>query len=257
MENIIYEKKERIAIITLDRAEKRNALSYELVKELREALTTAEEDTEVKAIILKAEGNTFCAGADLAYLQKLQEFSYEENLDDSKNLMELFRKIYTMGKVVIAQVQGHAIAGGCGLAAVCDFSFVAPEAKFGYTEVRIGFVPAIVSIFLIRKIGEAKTRQMLLSGDLIDATAAKNWGLINYIVPSDELEEKVFDFVQKICISNSGESMAYTKKLIAEVPSLGLVGGLEYATEINAQARSGKDCKSGIAAFLNKEKITW
>jgi methylglutaconyl-CoA hydratase len=257
MNDIKYEKQERIALITLNRPNKRNALSYDLVKDLKEALNIAEEDPDVKVIILKAEGTTFCAGADLAYLQKLQEFSFEENLDDSRNLKELFHKIYTMGKVVIAQVNGHAIAGGCGLAAVCDFSFVVPDAKFGYTEVRIGFVPAIVSVFLIRKIGEAKTRQMLLTGDLIDAATAKSWGLINYVVPSPELADKVLEFAKKICVSNSGESMAYTKKIIAEVPALGLGAGLEYTAEINAQARSGKDCKLGIAAFLNKESINW
>lgn len=257
MENIIYEKQERIAVITLNRPEKRNALSYDLVKELKEALNLAEQDNEVKVIILKAEGTAFCAGADLAYLQKLQSYSYEDNLDDSKNLKDLFYKIYTMEKVVITQVQGHAIAGGCGLATVCDFSFVAPEAKFGYTEVRIGFVPAIVSLFLIRKIGEAKTRQMLLTGDLIDAATAKNWGLINYIVPLFELNDKVKDFALKMCTNNSGESMAYTKKIIAEVYALGLGVGLDYAAEINALARAGKDCKKGITAFLNKETINW
>src|SRR5258706_15353998 len=129
--------------------------------------TEAESVAAVKVIVLGATGEAFCAGADLAYLQKLQHFSFEENLNDSRHLRDLFLKIYTLKKVVIAQVQGHALAGGCGLATVCDIVFAVPEARFGYTEVRIGFVPAIVMVFLLRKLGEQKAKQLLLGGELM------------------------------------------------------------------------------------------
>ncbi len=159
--NIEYAVADRIGYITLNRPDKRNALSFDLVKELKEAFARAEDDAAVKVIVLRANGEAFCAGADLAYLQNLQKFSHVENLADSNHLKELFLQIYILKKVVIAQVQGHALAGGCGLATVCDFSFSVPEAKFGYTEVKIGFIPAIVMVFLIRKIGEGKARHLL------------------------------------------------------------------------------------------------
>ncbi len=147
--------KDRIGYIVLNRPDKRNALSPEMVSELKLAFKKAEDNAAVKVIVLKANGESFCAGADLAYLQDLQKFSYEENLADSRHLKELFLQIYTLRKVVIAQVQGSAMAGGCGLATVCDFVYAVPESKFGYTEVKIGFIPAIVMVFLLRKIGEA------------------------------------------------------------------------------------------------------
>src|SRR5690606_36237829 len=144
--------------------------------------------------VLNAAGEAFCAGADLAYLQQLQNFSFEENLTDSNQLKELFLNIYTHPKVVIAQVQGHALAGGCGLASICDWVFSVPEAKFGYTEVRIGFIPALVSVFLLRKLGEGAARELLLSGELIAAERAQAIGLINRVVSADKLEAEVNDF---------------------------------------------------------------
>lgn len=257
MNYITYEVKNRIGYITLNRPEKRNALNYEVVGELKEAFTQAELDEQVKVIILKAEGKAFCAGADLAYIQQLQENTYEENLEDSNHLRELFEKIYTMGKVVIAQIQGHAIAGGCGLATVCDFGFTVPEAKFGYTEVRIGFIPAIVKVFLLRKIGEMKAKKLLLSGELIDATTAKDYDLVNEVVPADQLESTVEGFAQLLIEKNSGQSMALTKQMIANVQAMDVKEGLDYAAEMNARARATEDCKKGIASFLDKSPISW
>src|SRR5438105_10242294 len=194
MDLVLYEVNERIGYITLNRPEKRNALSHELVAELKGALTQAESDPSAKVIVLRASGEAFCSGADLAYLQQLQNFSYEENLADSNHLKELFLKIYQLKKVVIAQVQGHALAGGCGLATVCDFVFAVPEAKFGYTEVKIGFVPAMVLVFVIRKIEEERAKQLLLSGDLVQGTDALTLGLINFVVSKDLLEAKTEEF---------------------------------------------------------------
>jgi len=180
MENKIrYEVNNRIGYITLNRPEKRNALNEEMVMHLQEAFTKAENDASVKIIVLRANGDAFCAGADLAYLQQLQKNSFEENLADSRNLMQLFKQIYSLKKVVIAQVEGHAIAGGGGLAAVCDFVFAVPEAKFGFTEVKIGFIPAIISVFILRKLGEAIAKKLLLTGSLFDAETMKNYFLVN------------------------------------------------------------------------------
>jgi methylglutaconyl-CoA hydratase len=255
--NIEYTTADRIGYITLNRPDKRNALSFELVKELKEAFARAERDDAAKVVVLRANGEAFCAGADLGYLQNLQNFSYEENLADSNHLKELFYQIYTLKKVVIAQVQGHALAGGCGLATVCDFSFSVPEAKFGYTEVKIGFIPAIVMVFLLRKIGEGKARQLLLSGDVIKAEQAQQQGLINKVVNREQLQDEVSMFAQSLITSNSGHSMMLTKKMIAEVQSMSLEDALSFASASNAKARASDDCKRGIASFLNKEKLSW
>jgi methylglutaconyl-CoA hydratase len=251
------EIKNRIGYITLNRPEKRNAISKEMIGGLMEALWTLEQDEKAKVIVIKAEGKAFSAGADLAYLQELQNYSYQENLEDSEYLKKLFYKIYTMPKPIIAQIQGHALAGGCGLATVCDWSFAVPEAKFGYTEVKIGFIPAIVMVFLIRKIGEGKARHLLMGGEIIAAEEAKAMGLINEVVPGEELQQRVAEFAEKLALSNSGSAMAMTKKMIAEVQGISIENALNYAAGCNAKARASEDCKRGIASFLSKENLSW
>ena len=252
-----YEVKNRVAYITLNRPERRNALSYELIAKLKEEFTQAEKDDAVKIIVLKANGKAFCSGADLESLQQLQKNTEEENLADSRHLKELFQQIYTLKKIVIAQVEGHALAGGCGLATVCDFVFAVPEAKFGYTEVKIGFIPALVMVFLIRKIGEMNARYLLLSGELVSGDEAIKYGMVNRIVEKDNMQNAVDEFAQQLITNNSAQSMATTKKMIAEVSSMKLEEALDYAAKMNAKARSSEDCKRGIEAFLNKKPITW
>jgi methylglutaconyl-CoA hydratase len=257
MHSVEYKVDERIATITLNRPGKRNALNHELIAELKAGFRQAEHDPQVKVIILKANGEAFCAGADLAYLQQLQKFSLEENLQDSNHLKELFLSIYTHPKMVIAQVQGPALAGGCGLATVCDWVFAGPEARFGYTEVKIGFIPALVSVFLLRKIGEGAARELLLGGDLISAEKALSMGLINRVVGAENLEQEVVGFARKMISTNSATAMGLTKKLIAQIPGRSLNDALNLAAGMNAEARTTDDCKRGIEAFLNKEKIIW
>lgn len=257
MNSVLYEVKDRICYLTLNRPEKKNALNAELVSSLQKAFAQAESDQAAKVIVLRANGNVFCSGADLESLQALQKNSFEENIQDSNHLKTLFLQIYTLKKVVIAQVQGHALAGGCGLAAVCDFVFSVPEAKLGYTEVRIGFVPAIVMVFLLRKVGEQRAKQLLLSGDLVKGEETVQLGLVNKIVPQEKLEEEVFNYAQGLIKNNSIQSMELTKQMIANVQSMSLNEGLDYAASMNAKARSSEDCKRGIAAFLNKEKLSW
>jgi len=256
--NITYSINDRIAYITLNRPEKKNALNFELVAELRNAFTEAEEDLQVKVIVLKANGNVFCAGADIESLQKLQKNTFEENLEDSNHLKELYKQIYLLRKIVIAQVNGHAIAGGCGLVSVCDFAYSVTEATFGYSEVKIGFIPAIVMIFLIRKIGEARAKELLISGQFIEAEEAVSYGLINKTAEDqDQLEQLVTAFAKKLCEANSEYSMMMTKKMIAEVQNMNLDDALNYASKKNAEARSSDDCKRGISNFLEKKKFVW
>ncbi len=257
MSLIEYRVEDRIAIISLNRPEKRNALNGTMVAELREAFVRAANENAAKVIVLKANGKVFCAGADLEYLQQLQNNTYEENLEDSDNLKELFLSIYRNPKVVIAQVHGHAIAGGCGLASVCDFVYTVPDAGFGYTEVKIGFVPAIVKVFLLRRIGEGRAKELLLTGEWITAEKALEIGLVNKIVKPAELDKVVRNFARSLCENNSGQSMALTKKMIAEIQSMDLLEATDYAAKMNAQARDTVDCKKGIASFLNKEDLKW
>jgi methylglutaconyl-CoA hydratase len=254
---IRYAAVDRIGYITLNRPDKRNALNADVVTELKQAFEFAENDENCKVVVLRAAGDVFCAGADLGYIQELQGFGYTDNLEDSTHLMQLFHQIYTLKKLVIGQVQGHALAGGCGLAAICDIAFAVPEAKFGYTEVKIGFIPAIVSVFLLRKIGEARTKQLLLSGDVVPAQTALDLGLITFLCPSEELADKVQAYAQRLARENSGQSMEVTKEMLARLPELALEDGLRYAAQRNAEARGSVDCRRGIAAFLNKEKISW
>ena len=252
-----YNCEERVGFITLNRPEKRNALNAQFVSELKEAFTHAEKDTDCKVIVLKAKGDAFCAGADLAYLQELQSNSYDKNLADSTHLMELFQQIYTLPKVVIAQVQGHAIAGGCGLASVCDLAIATTESKFGYSEVKIGFIPAIVSVFLIKQIGVAKSKELLLTGKIVSAEDAQSFGLINKVSAKEKLESSVMDIAQSLVNTASADSLALTKLLINEVSDKSISEGFKWAAEMNAKARETNDCKKGIAAFLNKEKLNW
>lgn len=257
MKYIDYTIQNRKAYIILNRPEKRNALSHELVAELKEAFKLAEGDDQVKVIILKANGEAFCAGADLAYLKQLRSYSHDENLADSNHLKELFLLIYCLKKIVISQVEGHALAGGCGLATVCDFVFAVPTAKFGYTEVKIGFIPALVMVFLLRKIGEGKAKQLLLTGDLIPADEAMQLGLVNKVVSSDEIVNYVETFAQRLVDTNSQHAMMLTKSMITQVQSMSLTEALSLASEMNANSRESIDCKKGIDAFLSKNKIIW
>jgi methylglutaconyl-CoA hydratase len=258
MKTISIAIENRIGYITIQRAEKRNALNAELITELSESFDAFETDDKVKVIVIKADGTTFCSGADLESLQEMQNNTYEQNLADSNRLKDLYYKIYTFKKIVIAQVQGHALAGGCGLVSICDFSFSVPEANFGYTESRIGFVPAIVLSFLVRKIGENKARMMLLTGNVIKASEAYHIGLITHICENEkDLIKSVYEFATSIIEHNASSSIELTKKLFYSLPNLPLEEALTIAASTNALARQSEDCKKGIAAFLNKETLKW
>ncbi len=254
---ITYTVSGKRADIVLNRPDKRNAFNAMLVEELRYAFTQADQDPMVKVVVLRAAGQVFSAGADLEYLQSLQENTYEKNLADSEFLMGLYKQIYTMSKPVIAQIEGHAIAGGCGLATVCDFSFAVPEAQFGYTEVKIGFIPAIVMVFLLRKVNERNARELLLTGKLISAEAAHQMGLINGVIEQPFIGAKVDALCNDLIEQTSRLSLQSTKQMIAVIQEMSLDEALAYAAQKNAEARATRDCKYGIASFLEKKKPEW
>lgn len=254
---VLTEIKNRVGYITLNRPEKRNALSPELVDELKSGISAFLSNDEVKVVVLKSADKPFCAGADLAYLAKIRNFSRAENVADSQNLRQLFDLLHKSPKVFISQVEGPALAGGCGLATICDFCFATDEATFGYTESKIGFVPALVMVYLQGRIKGADMRDILISGRVFSATEAVGMGLVNKVLPPDEIENYTQEFAEKLCKTISGQSVAFIKEMLRKLPGLTLDEGLDYAADMNANARSSADCIKGIDSFLNKEKLQW
>ncbi|MFB6280112.1 MAG: enoyl-CoA hydratase/isomerase family protein [Salinibacter sp.] len=248
---------DQVQTVRLDRPDKRNALNSALVSDLKAALEEADARDDLRAIVLTGAGSAFSAGADLSSLKAMREAGPTENQQDSRHLAALFRQIYQHSTPVIAEVNGPAIGGGCGLATVCDFAYAAEGATLGFTEVRIGFVPAIVMVFLRRKLGETRARDLLLRGRLVDAETAVDLGLVTRAVPSDELSAAVEDLAHELARETSGSAVALTKQMLARVPGMGLDEALDYAVQMNAFARGTEDCRAGIDAFLNDDDPPW
>jgi len=257
MPSLLITEQGPVLSLALNRPEKRNALNPDLTNMLREALEAGMNRSDIRVIVIKSSGDAFCAGADLAYLQEIRNNSYDENVQDSMNLKALFELILRGPKPVIAAVHSAALAGGCGLANACDICFATPDAQFGYTESKIGFIPALVSIFLQRKIQGSIARELLLSGRIFKAEEAKSIGLVHHITAAESLESHVMDYAQNLAKTTSGQSIALTKELLWNSSGLGLDEGMNLAAAMNARARAGEDCIRGIDAFLNKEKISW
>jgi len=255
---ILFDVGNRRATITLNRPEKRNAIDDVMVRELTTAFAAAARDHAVKVIHLAAQGSSFCSGADLEYLSRIAKFDLEENRGDSQQLAQLFRLVYECRKPVIATVNGPALAGGCGLASVCDFVIASKEhATFGYTEVRIGFIPAVVMIFLIKRVGEGRARELILRGNTINADEAKSIGLVSLVVRERDLSASADSLIQELLERNSATSMSLCKEMLSKLHGLNFVDALDFAANMNAASRMTPDCKQGINAFLNKQKMTW
>jgi methylglutaconyl-CoA hydratase len=244
-----------IATITLNRPDKRNAISYELIEELLAALNEVANSSAL-VLILTGAGKAFCSGMDLDNLKALAGRSAEQSLKDSETMARLFRSLYDFPRPTIAAVNGAAIAGGCGLATLCDFTLAVPEAKFGYTEVRIGFVPAIVSTFLLRQIGEKQARDLLLTGKIIAADEAQRIGLINEIVPAEGLIERARELASQL-MENSPASLVCTKRLLSDHARAELDSQIQSAVRANAAIRATSDFREGISSFLEKRKPRW
>lgn len=245
-----YLEENQVGIITLNRPEKRNALHPDLIEQMKVKLKEIKRENKVRVLIITGEGKSFCAGADLEYLNKLKDFSSIENEKDSESLAELFLEIYNFPLPTIAAVNGSAIAGGCGLATVCDFIIADNNsAKFGYSEVKIGFLPAIVSIFLIKKIGEGRSKKLLLTGEIINAQKANEIGLVDYL--ADDVLSESKSFAANL-IANSAFSIKLTKKMISDISNLNVEEAVDYCIRLNAISRSSEDFKKGLENFLKK-----
>jgi methylglutaconyl-CoA hydratase len=244
-----------VATLTLNRPEKRNAISFELIDDLVRALDEVAKSDAI-IVILTGSGKAFCSGMDLDNLKALLGRTPEQNIADSRTMVRLFRSLYEFPKVTIAAVNGPAIAGGTGLALLCDLTLAVPEAKFGYTEVRIGFVPAIVSTFLLRQVGEKHARDLLLTGRIFDAEEAARLGLVNEVVPSENLMIRARELAV-LLMQNSPNSLRATKKLLNDHARAELDQEIEAAIHENAVVRTTADFREGIASFLEKRKPVW
>jgi methylglutaconyl-CoA hydratase len=244
-----------VATITLNRPDKRNAISYELIDDLLAALGEVAGSSAL-VLILTGAGKAFCSGMDVENLKALLGRSPEQNLKDSETMARLFRSLYDFPKPTIAAVNGAAIAGGCGLATLCDFTLAVPEAKFGYTEARIGFVPAIVSTFLLRQVGEKHARDLLLTGRIINAEEAHRLGMVNEVVSSEKLMDRAGGLA-RLLMENSPVSLAFTKRLLSDLARRDLDAQLQAAVKENAAIRTTADFREGISSFLEKRKPRW
>ena len=251
MSEIIIENADSILTITLNRPEKRNALNDALINDLKAALQATDKDKTLRAVIIRGAGKDFCSGADLSALQKISESDVLENHDDADNLRELFAVIRRVKVPVIAAVHGRALAGGCGLATACDLVLATDDARFGYPEVKIGFVPAMVMAILRRNVSEKRAFALATQGFEFDAATAKNFGLINETFAPEEFEAKINEYVsvyQKV----SRSAVVLSKRLLYQMDGLSYESALASGVDVNTIARLTEDCQTGIAKFLNK-----
>ncbi|HUQ31216.1 MAG TPA: enoyl-CoA hydratase-related protein [Pyrinomonadaceae bacterium] len=248
---VIYVVEGTVALLTLNRPEKRNALDDSLVSGLKEALREADNNDAVRVVVITGAGADFCSGADLAALQKISESSITENLEDAGSLMELFALIRRVRVPVVAAVRGRALAGGCGLATACDLVLAARSARFGYPEVKIGFVPAMVMAILRRNVSEKRAFELITRGAEIGADEAERIGLVNHVFDDEQFEMEVENYVsgfEKV----SRSAVMLSKRLLYHMDGMTFDGALQSGVDINAIARMTEDCRNGIARFLKK-----
>ena len=246
---IIYAVENSIARIVLNRPEKRNALNDELIAEIKRGLKQASDDKNVRAIVISGAGRDFCSGADLSALQKIAQASMSDNADDARSLLDLFLQIRQIRVPVIAAVRGRALAGGSGLATACDLVLASETARFGYPEVKIGFVPAMVLAILRRNVSEKRAFELITRGEEIDAAYAKEIGLINQVFSDQTFDDDVNAYLRRFT-EVSSTAIALTKSLLYQVDGLPFLEALETGADVNVIARMTEDCQQGIAKFL-------
>jgi len=248
---VLYDASDGIARITLNRPDKRNALNDELIAALKDALRRANNDSQVRVVILSGSGSDFCSGADLAALQKISSSTVAENLRDAQSWMELFLLIRTISPPVVAAVRGRALAGGCGLATACDMVLAARSSRLGYPEVKIGFVPAMVMAILRRNVSEKIAFELMTTARDISAEEAASAGLINRVVEDDAFEANVTALAQTF-VETSASAVTLTKQLLYRTDAMSFEDALHFGVDANVIARMSRDCQDGIERFLKK-----
>lgn len=250
---ILFSRTDSIARIVLNRPDKRNALDAALIGALKGALAESAEDAQTRVVLITGAGRDFCAGADLAALARIASAGVRENMDDARSLGELFIAIRRHPRPVVAAVHGRALAGGCGLAIACDVVLAAETAEFGFPEVNIGFVPAMVSAIVRRNLSEKRAFDLLAGGDPVSATAARDMGLITRVFPDAAFEQETDTYVSRLA-AKSASAIALTKALLAQVDGLSFDTAVETGAQINTLARMTDDCRRGVENFLNRTK---
>ena len=251
-ETVLYQLSDSWARITLNRPDKRNALNDELIAALKIALHRANDDDQVAVVVITGAGSDFCSGADLAALQKISNASVAENLEDARSLMEVFTLIRSLRPPVIAAVRGRALAGGCGLASACDIVLAARSSRFGYPEVKIGFVPAMVMAILRRNVSEKRAFELLTLGAEISSEEAFGMGLVNRLLDDEAFDDEVDAFVAQF-MKTSSSAVALTKRLLYQTDAMSFEDALHCGVDTNVTARLSEDCQKGIGRFLKKE----
>ena len=249
---VLYQVEGAVARVTLNRPEKRNALNEAVITGVKNALEKASNDAAVRVIVIAGAGRDFCSGADLASLQKIADGSVDENVNDARSLMDLFLLMRQVQVPIVAAVRGKALAGGCGLASACDIVLASADGRFGYPEVKIGFVPAMVTAILRRNVSEKRAFELITRGAEIGAEEAKQLGLVNQVFPDEDFETAVTAYVRGF-EKMSKSAIALTKKLLYQMDGMSFGSALETGVDVNVIARMTEDCQKGIARFLKKE----
>lgn len=255
-ETVVYKVDNLVARVTFNRPEVHNAFNDVMIKELTQVFKDIKARDDIRVVVLTGEGKSFCAGADLNWMRRVKDYSFDENLNESLELAELFYLIYSLPKPTIARVNGAAIGGGTGFVAVCDIAIAANDARFSFSEVKLGLIPACISPYVIRKCGEGKTREFFLTGERLTAVRALEAGLVNQMVSSSKLDVTVNDLISQL-LSNGPVAIAVCKELLAKLPGMSFDEVKSYTAKVIASMRVSDEGQEGMAAFLEKRKPKW
>jgi len=256
METIRVERQGAIARVVLNRPDIRNAFNDVMIRELRQAFAELKQAADLRVVVLTGEGKAFCAGADLHWMRKVLTYSYEENYADSLELAQLMREVYDLPRPVIGRINGAAIGGGTGLVAVCDITIAADDALFSFSEVKIGLVPACISPYVLKRVGERYGREYFLTGERLSAHKACGCGLINRVVPAAELDQAVSEVVQSL-LSSGPEALATCKRMVRAVGDMTLDEAGPFTADMIARLRMSAEGQEGMSAFLERRKPSW
>ena len=248
--------REDVVTIALNRPEVHNAMNEDLMCELTTCFKNFASDDEVRTIVLTGNGKSFCAGADLNWMKSMVDYSEEENIRDSNMLLELFETIYSCPKAVIGRINGHAFGGGLGLIAVCDITIAIPDIKFAFSEVKLGLIPSVISTYVVRRIGPANMRRLFITGERFDSTYAKEIGLIDFVVPPENLDATIDKYIGMLR-SSAPQAIKEVKNLVAKCIEMNIAEYKNFTVRKIAELRVSEEGQEGINAFLEKRKARW
>jgi methylglutaconyl-CoA hydratase len=255
-DTIVVSREGPVMHITLNRPRVHNAFNEVMVRELHQIFADASREERMRVVVLTGKGKSFCAGADLNWMRKVKDYSFQDNLEESKQLAELMYAIYSLPLPTIARVNGAAIGGGAGLVAACDLVIAAQTAKFSLSEVKLGLVPAVISPYVIRRIGETACREFFLTGERLTAEKALRFGLVNEVVPPEKLDRAVQERVGQL-LTSGPRALNTCKEILRKVPGMSFQEAKAYTAEIIASLRVSQEGQEGMSAFLEKRKPSW